>query len=245
MVAVKHANPCGVGSADNIYDAWVKAFEADTVSIFGGIVAVNREIDAKTAEAMSKVFLEVIIAPSYTEDAKNILCAKKNLRVLVLPDVATPIPSTELNYKRVVGGLLVQDYDTAVPSKDDMQVVTQAQPDPRQIEDMIFAMKVVKHVKSNGIVVVKDNQTLGVGPGQTNRVGAAQIALAFAGDKAKGAVMGSDAFFPFADCVEEAQKAGITTIVQPGGSIRDQESIDECNKHGIAMVFTGKRHFKH
>ncbi|HHT77337.1 MAG TPA: bifunctional phosphoribosylaminoimidazolecarboxamide formyltransferase/IMP cyclohydrolase [Clostridiaceae bacterium] len=245
VVAVKHANPCGVGSADNVYDAWVKAFEADTVSIFGGIVAVNREVDAKTAEAMSKIFLEVIIAPSYTEDAKNILCSKKNLRVLVLPGVATPIPSTELNYKRVVGGLLVQDYDTAVPSKDDMQVVTQAQPDPKQIEDMIFAMKVVKHVKSNGIVVVKDNQTLGVGPGQTNRVGAAQIALAFAGDKAKGAVMGSDAFFPFADCVEEAQKAGITTIVQPGGSIRDQESIDECNKHGIAMVFTGKRHFKH
>jgi len=245
VVAVKHANPCGVGSADNIYDAWVKAFEADKVSIFGGIVAVNREIDAKTAEAMSKVFLEVIIAPSLTTEAKDILCTKKNLRVLILPDVAAPIPSNELNYKRVIGGLLVQDYDTAVPSKESMQIVTQAEPEINQLDDMLFAMKVVKHVKSNGIVVVKNKQTLGVGPGQTNRVGAAQIAFNFAGDKAKGAVMGSDAYFPFADCVEEAHKAGITTIVQPGGSIRDQESIDECNKHGIAMVFTGKRHFKH
>lgn len=245
VVAVKHANPCGVGSGDTIFDAWTKAYEADSVSIYGGIVAANREIDANTAEAMSKVFLEVIVAPSYTEEAREILCAKKNLRVLILPDVSEPIPAEELNYKRVVGGLLVQEHDRNVISKEGSRVVTKALPNKDLSADMEFAMKVVKHVKSNGIVVVKDLQTLGVGPGQTNRVGAAQIALDFAGDKACGAVLGSDAFFPFRDVVDVAHEAGITTIVQPGGSKRDQESIDACDEFGISMVFTGERHFKH
>ncbi|NLO62163.1 MAG: bifunctional phosphoribosylaminoimidazolecarboxamide formyltransferase/IMP cyclohydrolase [Clostridiaceae bacterium] len=245
VVAVKHANPCGVGSGDTIFDAWTKAYEADSVSIYGGIVAANREIDANTAEAMSKVFLEVIVAPSYTEEAREILCAKKNLRVLILPDVSKPIPAEELNYKRVVGGLLVQEHDRNVISKEGSRVVTKALPNKDLSADMEFAMKVVKHVKSNGIVVVKDLQTLGVGPGQTNRVGAAQIALDFAGDKACGAVLGSDAFFPFRDVVDVAHEAGITTIVQPGGSKRDQESIDACDEFGISMVFTGERHFKH
>ena len=245
VVAVKHANPCGVGSGDTIFDAWTKAYEADSVSIYGGIVAANREIDANTAEAMSKVFLEVIVAPSYTEEAREILCAKKNLRVLILPDVSKPIPAEELNYKRVVGGLLVQEHDRNVISKEGSRVVTKALPNKDLSADMEFAMKVVKHVKSNGIVVVKDLQTLGVGPGQTNRVGAAQIALDFAGDKACGAGLGSDAFFPFRDVVDVAHEAGITTIVQPGGSKRDQESIDACDEFGISMVFTGERHFKH
>ena len=245
VVAVKHANPCGVGSGRSIFEAWKKAYEADTVSIFGGIVAANREIDAQTAEEMSKIFLEVIIAPSYSPEAREILCAKKNLRVLILPDISTPIPADELNYKRVIGGLLVQEHDRSVISAEGSKVVTKAQPDEALMADMEFAMKVVKHTKSNGIVVVKDLQTLGVGPGQTNRVGAAKIALDFAGEKAKGAVMGSDAFFPFRDVVDAAHEAGITTIVQPGGSMRDQESIDACDEYGIAMVFTGERHFKH
>lgn len=245
IVAVKHANPCGVGSTDTIFDAWVKAFEADPVSIYGGIVASNREIDAKTAEAMSKIFLEVIVAPSFSAEAREILCAKKNLRVLELPDVSAPIPAEELNFKRVIGGLLVQDHDRTVLSQEGIRVVTNTQPSPDMLEDMIFAMKVVKHVKSNGIVVVKNLQTIGVGPGQTNRIGAANIAFGFAGEKAKGAVLGSDAFFPFSDCVEAAHNAGIVTIVQPGGSIHDQESIDACNRYGISMVFTGDRHFRH
>ncbi|MDD4094904.1 MAG: bifunctional phosphoribosylaminoimidazolecarboxamide formyltransferase/IMP cyclohydrolase [Oscillospiraceae bacterium] len=245
VVAVKHANPCGVGSGKTILEAWRKAYEADTVSVYGGIVAANREIDAQTAEEMSKIFLEVIVAPSFSPEAKEILCAKKNLRVLILPDISAPIPSEELNYKRVIGGLLVQEHDHSVIAADGSRVVTKAQPDASLMADMEFAMKVVKHTKSNGIVVVKDLQTLGVGPGQTNRVGAAKIALDFAGDKAKGAVMGSDAFFPFRDVVDVAHEAGITTIVQPGGSIRDQMSIDACDEFGIAMVFTGERHFKH
>lgn len=245
VVAVKHANPCGVGSAETIHEAWQKAYEADTVSVYGGIVAANREIDAKTAEEMSKVFLEVIVAPSYTKEALDILCAKKNLRVLELPNISAPIPSDEYNYKRVIGGLLVQDHDRNVYDEKDLKVVTATEPDPALRDDMEFAMKVVKHVKSNAIVVVKNKQTIGVGPGQTNRVGAAQIAFAFAGDKAKGAVMGSDAFFPFRDCVDVAHQAGVAAIVQPGGSVRDQESIDACNEFGIAMVFTGSRHFRH
>ncbi len=245
VVAVKHANPCGVGSAATILEAWRKAFESDAVSIFGGIVAANREIDAQTAEEMSKIFLEVIIAPSYSPEALAIFSQKKNLRVLELPGITNKIPENELNYKRVLGGLLVQEHDSNVYEKADLRTVTKAEPDPALTADMEFAMKVVKHVKSNAIVVVKDKQTVGIGPGQTNRIGSAQIAFAFAGDKAKGAVLGSDAFFPFSDCVEAAHEAGITAIVQPGGSVRDQESIDACDKYGIAMVFTGTRHFRH
>ncbi len=245
VVAVKHANPCGVASAATLFEAWQKAYEADSVSIYGGIVAANREIDAETAEDMSKVFLEVLIAPSYTPEALEILCRKKNLRILELPTVSSPIPENELNYKRVLGGLLVQDHDRNVYDEKDLKTVTKMEPDPSLREDMEFAMKVVKYIKSNAIVVVKNKQTIGVGPGQTNRVGSAQIAFHFAGEKTKGAVLGSDAFFPFSDCVDAAHEAGIAAIVQPGGSIRDQESIDACDKYGIAMVFTGTRHFRH
>ena len=194
---------------------------------------------------MSKVFLEVIIAPSYSSDALDILRQKKNLRVLELPGISNKIPEGELNYKRVLGGLLVQDHDRNVYEKKDLRTVTKAEPDPSLAADMEFAMKVVKYVKSNAIVVVKNKQTLGIGPGQTNRIGSAQIAFAFAGEKTRGAVLGSDAFFPFADCVDAAHEAGIAAIIQPGGSVRDQESIDACDKYGIAMVFTGTRHFRH
>jgi phosphoribosylaminoimidazolecarboxamide formyltransferase/IMP cyclohydrolase len=245
VVAVKHANPCGVGSADTIFEAWQKAYEADPVSIYGGIVALNREVDAKTAEEMSKIFLEVIIAPSYSIEAMEILSAKKNLRVLELPAITDPIPAHERNYKRVLGGLLVQDHDVIVSNEADIRTVTKKEPDPSLRDDMAFAMKVVKYIKSNAIVIVKDKQTIGIGPGQTNRIGSAQIAILSAGEKCKGAVLGSDAFFPFSDCVDAARDAGIAAIVQPGGSMRDQESIDACDKYGIAMVFTGTRHFRH
>ncbi|MDD6800541.1 MAG: bifunctional phosphoribosylaminoimidazolecarboxamide formyltransferase/IMP cyclohydrolase [Firmicutes bacterium] len=245
VVAVKHANPCGVGTADNIYDAYMKAYNADPVSIYGGIVAANREIDAKTAEEIAKIFLEIVIAPSFTPEALEIIERKKNIRVLVLPDIAKPNRSDMLDMKKVAGGLLIQELNTELYEDGDIKVVTVAQPDEKQLEDMKFGMKVVKHTKSNGIVLVKDGATVGVGPGQTNRITALELAIKYAGDKAKGSILASDAFFPFDDCVEAAHKAGIAAIVQPGGSIRDEDSINACNRYGIPMVFTGKRHFKH
>lgn len=245
VVAVKHANPCGVGSSDNLFDAWVKAYEADSVSIFGGIVAVNREIDAKTAEEMSKIFLEVIVAPSYSQEALEILLQKKNLRVLLLPDVSKATPSSEYEIKKVIGGLLVQDRDSIVLNKASWKVVTHASPQDEQQEDLIFGMKVVKHVKSNAIVLVKNKQTVGIGPGQPNRITSTEIAIENAKEKTNGSILASDAFFPFADCVQAAAKAGIRAIIQPGGSMRDEESIEECNKNQIPMIFTGIRHFKH
>lgn len=245
VVAVKHANPCGVGCADNLMDAWKKAYEADKVSIFGGIVAANVEIDGECAKEMSKIFLEVLVAPSYTDQALKILLEKKNLRVLRLPGVAEKPEENELEIKRVNGGVLVQERDNSVLKDDQFSVATKTKPDKTQKEDLVFAMKVVKHVKSNSIVLVKNKQTVGIGPGQPNRITSTQIAIENAKEKAKGSVMASDAFFPFSDCVTEAAKYGIKAIIQPGGSIRDEESIEECDKNSIAMVFTGMRHFKH
>jgi len=245
VVAVKHANPCGVGSADNIYDAYIKAYESDPVSIFGGILAANREIDERTAEEINKVFIEIVIAPSFTEGALKILTQKKNIRIMQLDNISAKVPSGTYDMKKVAGGLLVQSYNNDLLNMDELQYVTEKKPTKEELESLIFAMKVVKHTKSNGIVLAKGRQTIGVGPGQTNRIMAAKIAIEYAGDRAKGAVLASDAFFPFPDCVEAAAAAGITAIIQPGGSIKDQESIDACNKHGIAMVFTGMRHFKH
>ncbi|MBQ4515952.1 MAG: bifunctional phosphoribosylaminoimidazolecarboxamide formyltransferase/IMP cyclohydrolase [Clostridia bacterium] len=245
VVASKHANPCGVGSGDDIYQAYMRAYEGDPVSIFGGIIAANREIDAKTAEEMSKIFLEIIIAPSFSSEALEILTRKKNIRLLELPTISKKMSVNDFDMKRVMGGLLVQQRDVELYDEENWKVVTDKTPTAQEIEDMKFAWKVVKHTKSNGIAVAKNNMSLGQGPGQTNRVMAARIALDYAGDRAKGAVLASDAFFPFPDCVEEAAKAGITAIIQPGGSVNDQLSIDECNKHGIAMVFVGMRHFKH
>ena len=245
VVAVKHANPCGVGVADNIYDAYVKAYEADPVSIFGGIVAANREIDAATAEEISKIFLEIVIAPSFTPEAIEIIEKKKNIRILVLEDISKPNEKSFLDMKKVAGGLLVQEYNDELYEEADLKCVTDRQPTEEEKKAMLFGMKVVKHTKSNGIVLTLGDRTVGIGPGQTNRITALELAIKYAGDKAKGSVLASDAFFPFGDCVEAAHKAGINAIIQPGGSIRDQESIDLCNKYGIAMIFTGKRHFKH
>jgi phosphoribosylaminoimidazolecarboxamide formyltransferase/IMP cyclohydrolase len=245
VVAVKHANPCGVASAGNIYDAYVKAYESDPVSIFGGIVAANREIDEKTAEEINKIFLEIVIAPSFSEGALKILSQKKNIRLLQLDNISAKLPAGTYDMKKVAGGLLVQSYNNELLNTDDLKVVTEKQPTKEEMESLIFAMKVVKHTKSNGIALAKGKQSIGVGPGQTNRIMAAKIAIEYAGERSKGAVMASDAFFPFPDCVEAAAAAGITAIIQPGGSIKDQESIDACNKFGIAMVFTGIRHFKH
>lgn len=242
VVAVKHMNPCGVGIADDIDTAWQKAYDADPVSIFGGIVAFNREVDVHCATAMSQMFLEIILAPSFAPEAFEILSRKKNIRLMTF----------DLNGKdskekcvSVVGGLLVQNEDTYQECAEDLRCVSEVEPTQEQIKDALFGQRIVKHVKSNAIVVVKDGQTLGVGAGQMNRVGAAKIALEQAGEKAKGAVLASDAFFPMNDTLELAASYGISCVIQPGGSIKDQDSIDSANNHKIAMVMTGKRHFKH
>ncbi len=242
-VGLKHANPCGVAQADSVYEAYTKAYQADPTSIFGGIVAVNETVDAKTAEEMAKIFLEIIIAPDYTEEALEILCKKKNLRVLRLPSIRRN-GEEKLEMKSVLGGLLVQETDNALLDGE-LKVVTKRAPTEKEMADLLFTWKIVKHIKSNGIAIGKDNCSLGIGPGQVNRIWATVSALERSGEAVKGAVLASDAFFPFSDCVEEAAKAGITAIIQPGGSIRDQESIDLADEKGIAMVFTGMRHFKH
>jgi len=206
-------------------------------------VAANGEVDKETAEQMVKIFLEIVIAPSFSKEALDILKTKQNLRVLELKDIDRKITNNIHNHKKVLGGLLVQSYD--IELIEELKTVTKKSPSPKEIEDMLFAMKVVKHTKSNAIVVAKDKATLGIGAGQTNRIWAAKQAIEHSGEKVRGAVMASDAFFPFNDCVEEAAKAGITAIIQPGGSIRDQDSIDLCNQKNISMIFSAQRHFKH
>lgn len=242
-VGMKHMNPCGVGIGENIDDAWDKAYEADPVSIFGGIVSLNREVTVATAEKLSKIFLEIIIAPSYEAEAFEILSKKKNIRLLQL-DTTLEV-NNKLKVTNVNDGLLVQDADLGDDDMANFTYPTDRKPSEEEMKQLMVAWKVVKHVKSNAITLVKDDMTVGVGAGQMNRVGAAKIAIEQAGEKAKGSVMGSDAFFPMPDTVEAAAAAGITAIIQPGGSIKDALSIEECNKHNIAMVFTGKRHFKH
>ncbi|MCL2838031.1 MAG: bifunctional phosphoribosylaminoimidazolecarboxamide formyltransferase/IMP cyclohydrolase [Oscillospiraceae bacterium] len=245
VVAIKHANPCGVGIGADIYEAYTRAYEADPVSIFGGIIALNREVDERTAEEINKIFVEIVIAPSYTTRALEILTQKKNLRILKLPGIAVKNDKSMIDMKKVAGGLLVQQLDTELWNDDDLKVVTDKSPTDEQMQALKFAMKVVKHTKSNGIVLATDKQTVGIGPGQTNRITALNLAINYAGERASGAVLASDAFFPFDDCVLAAHKAGIAAIIQPGGSINDQKSIDACNQYGIPMVFTGMRHFKH
>ncbi|WP_173917427.1 bifunctional phosphoribosylaminoimidazolecarboxamide formyltransferase/IMP cyclohydrolase [Halobacillus sp. Marseille-Q1614] len=242
-VAVKHMNPCGVGTGETLFEAYGKAYAGDPVSIFGGIVALNREVDEETAAKLKEIFLEIIIAPSFSEGALEILTKKKNLRLLT---VEMNKPETQTHkLTSVSGGLLVQDTDEGSLEDVELEIATERQPTEQELKDLELGWKVVKHVKSNAIVVAKGDQTLGVGAGQMNRVGAAKIAFEQAGEQAKGAIMASDAFFPMPDTVEAAAEAGITAIIQPGGSKRDQDSIDACNKHGIAMVFTKMRHFKH
>ncbi|GGE09799.1 bifunctional purine biosynthesis protein PurH [Marinithermofilum abyssi] len=241
-VAVKHMNPCGVGIGESVSEAYQKAFEADPVSIYGGIIAVNRPVDAKTALKMKEIFLEIILAPDFEPKALEVLKEKKNLRLLRLGEIRK---HGGWKLQTISGGLLVQDADTKQVTREDCEVVTDRQPGEEEWDQLLFAWNVVKHVKSNAIVLAKDSRTVGVGAGQMNRVGAAGIAIRQAGEEAKGAVLASDAFFPMKDTVEAAAAAGIKAIIQPGGSIRDQESIEEANRHGIAMVFTGIRHFKH
>ena len=244
IVASKHANPCGVGSAATIAEAYRKAYEADPVSIYGGIVASNREIDAETASEMAKIFLEVIVAPSFSKEALEILTKKKNIRLLQLENIGKTNKSAS-KAKTVLGGLLIQDLDSQLLNKEDLKVVTKRQPTEAEMKDLLFAWKVVKHAKSNGITIAKNLTTTGVGPGQVSRIWALENAIRQGGDRIAGSVLASDAFFPFSDCVEAAHQAGITAIIQPGGSVRDQESIDAANQYDIAMIFTDMRHFKH
>jgi len=247
-VIVKHANPCGVAIADNIQDAYDKAFKTDPTSAFGGIIAFNRALDVKTAEAIvERQFVEVIVAPAIDEDAARIISAKKNLRILETgswPSVVTP----GFDFKKISGGLLVQDTDLGTITADDLKVVTDLSPSPEQIQDMLFAWTVVKYVKSNAIIFCKDKATIGIGAGQMSRVYSTKIAAIKAADESleiKGSVMASDAFFPFRDGIDAAAETGISAIIQPGGSIRDDEVIQAANEHGLAMVFTGMRHFHH
>ncbi|AWW26033.1 bifunctional phosphoribosylaminoimidazolecarboxamide formyltransferase/IMP cyclohydrolase [Acetobacterium sp. KB-1] len=241
IVAVKHANPCGIASDDEIAVAYIKAHDSDPVSIFGGIIASNRLIDEAAAKEMIKTFLEVIVAPGFTPEALAVLAAKPNLRLLELSDITYNEPSYEV--KKVIGGLLVQERDTKL--YNELKVVTKLKPSEAEMDELLFAWKAVKNTKSNAISLTKDKCLIANGPGQVNRVGALENAIRQAGEKVKGAVMASDAFFPFDDSVKAAAAAGIIAIIQPGGAGRDADSIKACDEAGIAMVFTGMRHFKH
>lgn len=251
-VGVKHMNPCGSATGKTIAEAWKKAYEADKTSIFGGIVAANREIDLETAQMLKPIFLEIVMAPSFAPDALELLCTKKNLRVLKVDMTKDNVVRKQ--YVSMNGGMLVQDRDINTKPVSADQCVTEAKPTAGQLEDLEFAWKIVKHVKSNAIVVAKNGMTYGVGAGQMNRIGSAEIALKQAQNTLKeegkdimteGLVLASDGFFPFNDCVALAAEYGIKAIVQPGGSIRDEDSVKLANEKGITMLFTGERHFKH
>ena len=241
-VAIKHTNPCGVGLGKDTFEAYTKCYEADAVSIFGGIVGITSTVDAQTARKLNEIFLEIVVAYDFTEEALEILKEKKNLRVLKLEKIEDSLQPYDMKY--LDGKLLVQDKNNALMEK--FEVVTEVSPLESQIEDMKFGMKIVKNMKSNAIVIVKDGQTLASGCGQTSRIWALKNALENNKDKDfSGAVLASDAFFPFDDCVTLANEYGINAIVQPGGSIKDKESVEACNKYKMSMVFTGTRHFKH
>ena len=244
-VIVKHANPCGVSVSDNILDAYNKAYSTDPESAFGGIIAFNRELDKETAEAIiDRQFVEVIIAPAVSDEAKAAVAEKKNVRLLECGQWESTIP--RLDYKRVNGGLLVQDADLLL--LNELKVVSESQPTDKEMNDLLFSWKVAKFVKSNAIVYARDNMTIGVGAGQMSRINSARIAgfkAEHAGLEIPGSVMASDAFFPFRDGIDAAHEAGIIAVIQPGGSMRDEEVIAAANEHGMAMVFTGMRHFRH
>ncbi|NRN93866.1 Bifunctional purine biosynthesis protein PurH [Lactobacillus helveticus] len=245
VVAMKHMNPCGIGRGKTLEEAWNRAYEADSISIFGGVIALNRQVDLATAKKMHKIFLEIVIAPGFDDDALAVLEKKKNIRLLQL-DFSHENEPVRYETVSVMGGLLMQEQDVLNENVADWKCVTDVKPTEQQLKTMMFALKAVKHTKSNAIVVANNERTLGVGAGQPNRIDSAKIAVKHAGEAIDNtAVMSSDAFFPFGDCVEYAGKHGIKAIVQPGGSVRDQESIEAANKYGIAMVFTGYRHFRH
>lgn len=244
-VALKHMNPCGAAVGKTVEEAWQAAYEADKVSIYGGIVAVNRELTAEVALGMKPIFLEIVIAPSYTPEALEILSHKKNLRVMQVD--MTPWKEAPMQYISVNGGMLAQKLDTAVETVTPEMCVTKAKPDEAMMADLDFGWRIVKHVKSNAIAVVKDGHTVGIGAGQTNRVGSAEIALkeAQAAGFTEGLVLASDGFLPFDDTVALAAQYGVAAIVQPGGSIRDDEAVAKADELGVVMLFTGVRHFKH
>jgi len=255
VVIVKHANPCGVATADTLAEAWDKALSCDSVSAFGGIVAVNRPLDAATAEAISKIFTEVVVAPDASDEARAIFAKKKNLRLLLLADGLPDPRRPGVNQVVIAGGLLVQDRDASAVATGDLKVVTKRAPSEQELKDCLFAWTVARHVKSNAIVYAKGGQTAGIGAGQMNRRDSARIAAAKALEAAEtygwdaartvGSAVASDAFFPFADGLLSAAEAGATAVIQPGGSIRDEEVIAAADEKGIAMVFTGMRHFRH
>ncbi|MDW5298952.1 MAG: bifunctional phosphoribosylaminoimidazolecarboxamide formyltransferase/IMP cyclohydrolase [Sedimentibacter sp.] len=251
VVACKHSNPCGVGTGDTVYEAYIKAFNADPTSIFGGIVVMNREVDEKTAEEINKIFVEIVVAPSYSEKALEILKSKKNIRLLLIENIMKKQDENAYDLKKVAGGILVQTIDSKLLSdEEELKTATQKSPSEQEMKDLMMAWKIVKHTKSNAITIVKNGQSIGIGPGQVNRIWACKQAIEHAveflgEDSLKGAALASDAYFPFSDSVEAAAKAGITSIIQPGGSIKDNDSIEACDKYNISMLFTGMRHFKH
>ncbi|MEM9107894.1 MAG: bifunctional phosphoribosylaminoimidazolecarboxamide formyltransferase/IMP cyclohydrolase, partial [Pseudomonadota bacterium] len=254
VAIIKHANPCGVAVGSSLFDAYAKALACDPVSAFGGIIALSQPLDAETAKAIVSVFTEVIIAPRASAEAKSIIAEKPNIRLLLTQGLPDP-GRTALDVRTVTGGLLVQSKDNGQISEDDLKFVTKRAPSDKELKDMLFAWKVAKHVKSNAIVYAKDGATVGIGAGQMSRIDASRIAVKKAEDAAQlaeqdqpatiGSVVASDAFFPFADGLLSAVEAGATAVIQPGGSMRDEEVIDAADKRGIAMAFTGMRHFKH
>ncbi len=242
IVVLKHTNPCGVASACTIFEAYQKAYKADPVSIFGGVIAANRTIDEETAVMMNEIFLETIIAPDFTEKALVVLKNKKNLRLIKLLSIAEKLEN-DYDIKKNIDGILIQRRNIHLICR--IITVTRFSPSDKQMKDLKFAFKIVKHVKSNAIVIAKNQQTLAIGPGQTSRIWALQNAIKNTTHKLTGSVLASDGFFPFRDCVDEAKKAGILAIIQPGGSVKDEDSINACDEAGISMIFTGMRHFKH
>ncbi len=244
-VIIKHATPCGIASANNIIKAWKDAFETDTYSPFGGIVIFNREVNKELADELSKLFLEVIISPNFSKEALDLFSKKKKLRILKINGLNKKINRKGMIFRSVVGGVLSQERDVKLTTKKQWKIVTKRKPTKQEFISMEFAVKCVKHIKSNSVVFVKDTQTVGIGGGQTSRVDAVWIATNKGKENIAGSIMASDAFFPFRDGVDVAAKAGVRAIIQPGGSIRDQEVIKAADEHGIAMVFSGQRYFRH
>ncbi|MEW6536299.1 MAG: bifunctional phosphoribosylaminoimidazolecarboxamide formyltransferase/IMP cyclohydrolase [Candidatus Auribacterota bacterium] len=245
-IIIKHTNPCGAAQSSSLLDAYRRARETDPVSAFGSILAFNAEVGADLAKEITDTFVEAVIAPDYSSEALKLFSAKKNLRILKKGSASTnKLLQFNCDVKRVQGGILIQDSDAAIINKNELKCVTNVKPTEEQIESLLFAWKIVKHVKSNAIVLATGTETVGVGAGQMSRIDSSMIAANKAQKPLENLVMASDAFFPFRDNVDEAAKHGVKAIIQPGGSIRDQEVIDACNEHGIAMVFTGMRHFKH
>ena len=242
-VIVKHANPCGVALGTNMLDVYKRAFAADSISAFGGIIAINQPCDDVLAEEISNVFVEIVLAPAFTKKSLDILSKKKNLRVLEVGNIDKRDQLLEV--RNIVGGVIVQETDTSILSSSELKTVTDLEPSKEEINTMLFGWKVLKHIKSNGILIVKDNTTVGVGAGQVSRVDSVDIAMKKSGKEIKNSILCSDAFFPFRDSIDKIAGSGIKAVLQPGGSVRDDEVISACNEHGIAMVFTGQRCFKH